>query len=65
MCFLLIFSQDRLIFYFNEISNCFCPPLRLFQPPRLLNLEIFANLPVYYFGRNLPASPFIPPSPTI
>ena len=43
----------------------------LFQPPRLLTLEIFANLlvyctlPVYYFGRNLPASLFIPPSPSI
>ena len=43
-------------FYFNEISNC-CAFVSLF--------EIFANLPVYYFGRNLPASPFIPPSPSI
>ena len=49
----------------------FCQPLRLFQPPRLLNLEIFTNLPVYctlrvyYFDQNLPASPFIPPCPSI
>ena len=40
-------------------------------PSLLLTLEIFANLlvyytlPVYYFGRNFPASPFIPPSPSI
>ena len=38
---------------------------------RLLTLEIFANLPVYcihpvfYFARNLPASPFIPHSLSI
>ena len=44
---------------------------RLFQPSRLLTLEILTNLPVYctlpvyYFGRNLPASSFIPPSPSI
>ena len=44
---------------------CFCQPPRLFQPPHLLTLEIFANLTVcctltvYYFGLNLPASPFI------
>ena len=44
---------------------CFCQPPHLFQPLRLLTLEIFANLPVYYFGRNLLASPFIPPSPSI
>ena len=50
---------------------CFCQPPRLFQPSRLLTLEIFANLPiyctrpVYYFGRNLPASPFIRPYPSI
>ena len=29
------------------------------QPPRLLTLEIFANLHAYYFGRNLPASPLL------
>ena len=51
--------------------HSFCQPLRLFQPPRLLTLEIFVNLPVYctlpvyYFSRNVPASPFIPPSPSI
>ena len=44
---------------------CFCQPPHLFQPPRLLTLEIFPNLPfyctlpVYYFGQNLPASPSI------
>ena len=60
-------------FYFNKISNCcvFGQSPRLFQPSRLLSLEVFANLPVdcavpvYYFGRNLPASPFTPPSPSI
>ena len=42
-------------------------PASLFIPtsPRLLTLEIFANLRVYYFGRNLLASPFILPSPSI
>ena len=44
---------------------CFCQPPHLFQPPRLLTLQIFANLPVYYFAWNLPASPFIPPYPSI
>ena len=29
------------------LAKCFCQPPRLFQPPRLLTLEIFANLPVY------------------
>ena len=53
------------------ISAEICQRPRLFQPPRLLTLEIFANvpvyctLPVYHFGRNLPASLFIPPSPSI
>ena len=28
------------------------------QPP------VYCTLPVYYFGRNLPAYPFIPPSPS-
>ena len=36
-------------FYFNEISNS----------------SIFASLPVYYFGQNLPASLYILPSPSI
>ena len=50
---------------------CFWQPFHLFQPPRLLTLEFFANLPVYctlpvyYFGRILPASPFILPSLSI
>ena len=41
------------------------------QPPRLLTLDVFANLPVYctlpvyYFGQNLPAVPHIPSSPSI
>ena len=44
---------------------------RSFQAPRLLTLEVFANLPVYctlpvyYFDRNLGIFPFIPPSPSI
>ena len=29
------------------------------------NLLVYCTLPVYYFGRNLPASLFIPPSPSI
>ena len=43
----------------------------LFQPLRLLTLQVFASLPVYctlpvyYFDWNLPASPVIPPSPSI
>ena len=42
-------------FYFNEISNgC------LFA-----SVPVYSNLPVYYFDRNLPASSFIPPSPSI
>ena len=60
-------------FYFNGISNCcvFASLPVYSNPPRLLTLEIFANLlvycnlPVYYLGRNLPAFPFIPPSPSI
>ena len=40
-------------------QHSFCQPPRLFQPPRLLTLEIFVNLHVYYFGRNLPASPLL------
>ena len=43
---------------------CFCQPPCLFQPSRLLTLEVFALLRVYYFGRNLPASTFIPSSPS-
>ena len=54
-------------FYFIESSICcFCQPLHL------LTLDIFGNifaiyctLLIYYFGRNLPASSFIPSSPTI
>ena len=30
-----------------------------------VNLPVYYILPVYYFGRNLPAYPFIPPSPSI
>ena len=43
MFFLLIFSQDRLmtLFQWNFQLLCFC------KPPRLLTLEIFANIPVY------------------
>ena len=71
--FLLIFSQDRLmiLFQWNFWLMYFCHSPRLFQPLRLLTLEIFANFPIYctlpfcYFGRNLPASLFIPPSPSI
>ena len=40
-------------------QHSFCQPPRLFQPPCLLTLEIFANLHAYYFGRNLPASPLL------
>ena len=60
MKFLIVVSNEVSKFL---VSNC--------QPPRLLTLEIFSNLPVYctlpiyYFGRNLPASPFIPSSPSI
>ena len=50
----------------QDFSISMPQPVAVFcQPPRLLTLEIFANLPVYYFGRNLSASPFIPPSPSI
>ena len=56
--FCLYFRKIVWWFYFNEVSNCcFC------QPPRLLALEIFANLPVYCFDQNLPASSFISSSP--
>ena len=67
MFFLLIFLQDRLmnLFQWNFWVLCLCHPIRLFQPTLLLTSEIFANLPVYYFGRNLPASPFILLSPSI
>ena len=65
--YFLIFSQDHLmilflmkflIAVFLEASpfinfGDFC------QPPRLL------HPPVCYFGQNLPASPFIPPSPSV
>ena len=47
------------------LAKSFCQPARLFQPPRLIILEILANLPVYYFDQNLPACPFILPSPSI
>ena len=71
MFFLLIFSQDRsmILFQWNFWLLCFCQSPRLFQPPSLLTLEIFANLsiyctlPVYYFGQNLPAFPFTPLHP--
>ena len=44
-----IFSQDCLMILFQWSFQllCFCQPSRLFQPPRLLTLKIFANLPVY------------------
>ena len=42
-------------FYFNVFSNC-C----VFR-----SLPVYCTFPGYYFGRNLPASPFIPPSPSI
>ena len=40
------------------------------KPPRLTlgifaNFHVYCNLPVYYFGRNLPASQFIPPYSSI
>ena len=49
----------------------FCQPPRLLHPPRLLFWLKFASIPVYYtlsvyyFDWNLPASPFITPSPFI
>ena len=45
-------------FYFNENSNC-CVFASL---PFYSNLPVYCTLPVYYFGWNLPAFPFIPPS---
>ena len=32
----------------NKHNASFCQSPRLFQPPRLLTLEILAKLPVYY-----------------
>ena len=52
---LLIFSQDRLMILFNEISNC-CV---------FASLPVYFNLPVYYRWSFLPTSPFIAPSPFI
>ena len=41
----------------QDFSISMPQPVAVFcQPPRLLTLEIFANLPVYYFGRNLSAA---------
>ena len=53
------------------IIAMFLPASLFIQTSCLLTLKIFANLPVYCtvpdycLGRNMPVSPFIPPSPSI
>ena len=54
MIFLLIFSQDCLMIYLDEISNC------------CLSLPVYSNPPPFYqLWRFLPTYSFITPSPFI
>ena len=56
-------SMNFLIAVFFPVSP-FIPMSPLLTWEIFANLSIHCNLPIYYFGQNLPASPFIPPSPS-
>ena len=53
-----------LIFVFLPASP-FIPTSPFINFGNFCNLSVYCTLPVYYFGRNLPASWFIPPFPSI
>ena len=77
LCTSYVLFVDIFARFFNDFISMkfliamFLPASLFIQTSCLLTLKIFANLPVYCtlpdycLGRNMPVSPFIPPSPSI